>query len=66
MRVLLDVSPTYQRVVAVGTTLLLTAACGDKHLDKPLPKAEGKVAKPDEVIAAVRQQAADSGASTGL
>jgi phosphatidylethanolamine-binding protein (PEBP) family uncharacterized protein len=39
MRVLLDVSPTYQRLLALATTLLLVTGCGDKTLDKPLPAA---------------------------
>jgi hypothetical protein len=43
MRVLLDVSPTYQRLLAVATGLFLVTGCGDKGLDKPLPKATGGV-----------------------
>jgi phosphatidylethanolamine-binding protein (PEBP) family uncharacterized protein len=43
MRVLLDVSPTYQRLLVVATTLFLVSGCGDKGLDKPLPKATGTV-----------------------
>jgi phosphatidylethanolamine-binding protein (PEBP) family uncharacterized protein len=39
MRVLLDVNPTYQRLLALATGLFLVAGCGDKGLDKPLPKA---------------------------
>jgi phosphatidylethanolamine-binding protein (PEBP) family uncharacterized protein len=38
MRVLLDVSPTYQRLLAAATTLLLVSGCGDKGLHKPLPQ----------------------------
>src|SRR3954453_8839405 len=37
LRVLLDVVPTYQRLVAVGIGLFLVTGCGDKGLDKPLP-----------------------------
>jgi phosphatidylethanolamine-binding protein (PEBP) family uncharacterized protein len=39
MRVLLDVCPTYQRLVVAATTLLLVSGCGDKGLNKPLPQA---------------------------
>jgi phosphatidylethanolamine-binding protein (PEBP) family uncharacterized protein len=37
MRVLLDLRPTYQRLVATATALLLVTGCGDKGVDKPLP-----------------------------
>ena len=30
--------PTYQRLVVVATTVFLVTGCGDKGLDKPLPK----------------------------
>jgi phosphatidylethanolamine-binding protein (PEBP) family uncharacterized protein len=43
MRVLLDVRPTYQRLVAVATVVFLVTACGDKGLDKPLPKASQRI-----------------------
>jgi phosphatidylethanolamine-binding protein (PEBP) family uncharacterized protein len=36
MRVLLDVNPTYQRLLGIAAFFLVTG-CGDKKLDKPLP-----------------------------
>jgi phosphatidylethanolamine-binding protein (PEBP) family uncharacterized protein len=43
MRVLLDVRPTYQWLLAVASALLLVTGCGDKGLDKPLPAAKQTV-----------------------
>src|SRR4051812_34048240 len=44
MRVLLDVRPTYQRMVAIATGVMFLVGCGDKTIDKPLPKASEHVA----------------------
>jgi phosphatidylethanolamine-binding protein (PEBP) family uncharacterized protein len=43
MRVLLDVNPTYQRLVALAIGVFLVTGCGDKTLDKPLPVAGQKL-----------------------
>src|SRR5215212_4491950 len=43
MRVLLGLRPTYQRYLVLATGLFLVAGCGDKELDKPLPKPGGGV-----------------------
>jgi phosphatidylethanolamine-binding protein (PEBP) family uncharacterized protein len=44
MRVLLDCTSTYQRLLALATGFVLLTGCGgDKNLDKPLPKASGAV-----------------------
>jgi phosphatidylethanolamine-binding protein (PEBP) family uncharacterized protein len=43
MRVLLDVNPTYQRLLGIATALFLVTGCGDKGLDKPLPKTGAKM-----------------------
>jgi phosphatidylethanolamine-binding protein (PEBP) family uncharacterized protein len=39
MRVLLEMSPTYQRSLVVAIFVLLMVGCGDKGLDQPLPQA---------------------------
>jgi hypothetical protein len=39
MGVLLEVSRTYQSVLAVASIAALAAGCGPKGLDKPLPQA---------------------------
>jgi phosphatidylethanolamine-binding protein (PEBP) family uncharacterized protein len=44
MRVLLDCTPTYQRLLALATGFFLLTGCGgDKGLDKPLPKTSAAV-----------------------
>jgi phosphatidylethanolamine-binding protein (PEBP) family uncharacterized protein len=43
VRVLLDVIPTYQRLLATATALFLVTGCGDKKLDKPLPPTHQKL-----------------------
>jgi phosphatidylethanolamine-binding protein (PEBP) family uncharacterized protein len=43
MRVLLDVSPTYQRLLCLATAFFLVPGCGDKSLDKPLPTTKVSV-----------------------
>jgi phosphatidylethanolamine-binding protein (PEBP) family uncharacterized protein len=37
VRVLLDSSPSYQRLLAVAIGVFFVTGCGDKNLDKPLP-----------------------------
>jgi phosphatidylethanolamine-binding protein (PEBP) family uncharacterized protein len=43
MRVLLDVNPTYQRLLGIATAVFLVTGCGDKKLDKPLPSPNQKM-----------------------
>src|SRR3954466_5538184 len=43
MRVLLEMRPTYQRLCPVAIAFFLVPGCGDKHLDKPLPKTSERI-----------------------
>jgi phosphatidylethanolamine-binding protein (PEBP) family uncharacterized protein len=40
MRVLLDVRPTYQRLLGIATVFFLVTGCGGKSLDKSLPQSK--------------------------
>jgi len=43
MRVLLGVSPTYQRCLVLATFALLVCGCGSKGLHEPLPQAKAGI-----------------------
>jgi phosphatidylethanolamine-binding protein (PEBP) family uncharacterized protein len=44
VRVLLAYCPTYQRLVCLAIGFLLVTGCGDKQVDKPLPRPKSRLA----------------------